>query len=142
MKYLLWILAVISILFSFWNVEWYTNSNTNSIFNNKETDVPYCNNWECWIPEWVEAIKDIDWLVTDRSATEYIQDIVVYVLRFLAIIATILIIYAWFNLLTSAWDEEKAKKSKQIIIYTIIWIFIIFIAWPLIKFVLGIFTWA
>ena len=44
---------------------------------------------------------------------------------FVWIIVLLLIIYAGFLTLTSAWDEEKLKKSKSIIIYIFIWLAIL-----------------
>jgi hypothetical protein len=133
MKYILSIIAVLLVSFPF-----FTNTNIAVawIFSNSTSEIPYCNNWECWLEEWVNAIKNIDGIETKRSASEYIQAVVKYVLWFLALIATIMIIYAWFNLLTWIGDEEKAKKTKSIIIYAIIWLIIIFLAWPIITFVL------
>lgn len=136
MKYILSFFALFFVYFSFfWDI-----SNANSIFDNSTNQIPYCNNpWECWLNEWVNAVKDIDALETTRTASQYVQSVVKYILWFLAMIATFIIIYAWFNLLTSIWDEEKAKKSKQIIMYAIWWIFVIYIAGPLIDFVIKIF---
>ena len=134
MKYILSILVVLFVSLSF-------SSNINvatAVFNNTTTEIPYCNDWECWLEEWINAIKNVDGIETERSASVYIQAVVKYVLWFLALIATIMIIYAWFNLLTWIWDEDKAKKTKSIIIYAIVWLAIIFLAWPIITFVLNI----
>ncbi len=101
--------------------------------NNEHT---YCQGDECGLDKWIEKITEINTLET-RGASEYIQDVVGYILTFVALIAIIIIIYAWFNLLTSIWDEDKAKKSKQIIMYAILWIALIYIAGPLIRFVIN-----
>ena len=136
MKFIVWILVFLSVFLSFWNVY----SATNSIFKNSTNEIPYCNDWDkgCWLEEWIKAVKKIGFIENERKASVYIQDVVVNLLRFLALIATLIIIYAWFNLLTAVWDEEKAGKSKKIILYAVLWLFIIFIAWPLIEFVLNI----
>lgn len=135
MKYILSFLALVLVFFSFF---WETYSARNSLFNNTTNEIPYCNDWECGIDQWVYAVENINVIESQRSASQYIQDIVIYILNFLAFIAIIIIIYAWFNMLTSVWDEDKAKKSKQIIIYAILWLIIIYIAWPLIDFVIWI----
>ncbi len=44
---------------------------------------------------------------------------------FVWIVVILFIIYAWFLVLTSAWDEWKLKKAKNIIIYIIIWLTIL-----------------
>lgn len=140
MKYILSIILFIFTLFSFsfvwntveaWFITWWWNVET-----------PYCRPGDkCWIKEWVDAIKDIDAIEKDKKASDYVQNVVKFILWFLALIATLLVIYAWFNLLTWVWDEEKAKKSKQIILYVILWTLIVFIAGPLVDFVLWILQW-
>lgn len=98
-------------------------------------EVPYCNDGECWLDKWVDAIKNVGVVETAKTASQYIQDIVIFLLWFLMLIAVLIIIYSWLVLLTWVWDEEKAKKTKQIILYTIGWLIIIFLAYPLTEFV-------
>lgn len=130
---------LILIFFIIWSLFIFSNTYAeNSIFNNTTTNIPYCESNDCWIRQWIESIKNIDWIENEASASEYIQRITKYILWFLALIATLFIIYSWFILLTSAWDEEKAKGSKRIIIYSLIRIVIIFLAWPIVDFVLNI----
>ena len=136
MKKIILYFVFIFILFCFLNI---VNA---SLFNNIENTNPYeqsCKNNNC-LKEWIESIKKIKWLETNRKASVYIQDITIYILWFIFLIAVLYIIYAWFIILTAAWDDEQTKKWKTIIIYTIVWIIIIFIAWPIIKFVLNILT--
>lgn len=52
----------------------------------------------------------------------------------LAIVITILIIYAWVNIMLSWWDEEKMKKAKQSIIYIAIWLVIISFSYLILSF--------
>lgn len=107
-----------------------------------KTTIPYCEYWDdCSLKDWVEYAWDINTVVTTWTASAYIQKIVVYALTFLKLLAVLLIIYAWFNMLTSAWDEEKAKKSKTIIVFAIIWLLIIFLAWPITNFIIDILSW-
>ena len=56
-----------------------------------------------------------------------------YLLTFLSIIAVIMIIWAWFNILTAGWDEEKVKKWKTTIIQAIIWLVVIWIAYAIVN---------
>jgi Na+-driven multidrug efflux pump len=83
-------------------------------------------------------LKGIEDVVTDRSLSVYAQDVVKFLLWFVYLVAVAFIVYAWFNLLTGAGDEEKSKKSKGMIIYVVIWILIIFLAWPITQFILNI----
>lgn len=134
-KILLFILSFF-LLFSFWYV-------SADIFEEKETDIPYCDtDDECGLEQWINEVKNswIDWVVTEGLASDYLQNIVVYVLWFLAIVWVILIIYSWFRLLVSAWNEEQMTNSKKIILYVVIWIVIIFLAWPITNFIIDVVT--
>ena len=119
----------------------------NSIFNiNCGSSIPYCDpNWPepCWLNNWIQNVKwQINNVETNRTFSQYSQDIIKYILWFITLIAVIYIIYAWFNILVWAGDEEKAKKTKSIIIYVIIWMIIIWLAYPIVLFVLKVLnTW-
>ena len=88
---------------------------------------------ECGLIEWIDLAKDaINDIETDRSFSEYIQDLVQYLLTFVTIIAVIYIIYAWFRLMVDPGDDsEKVKRTKNIILYVIVGIIIIWLAWPI-----------
>jgi hypothetical protein len=136
MKYIISIMSFFLMFFSFFGD---TYSARNWLFNDITNEIPYCNDaWECGVIEWVDAIKNINAIETDRPASQYIQDVVKYILYFFALVATLIIIYSWFNMLISVWDEEKVKKSKSIILYAIFGLILIFLAWPLIDFVIWI----
>jgi type IV secretory pathway VirB2 component (pilin) len=64
-----------------------------------------------------ENLNDVE---TGQSASEFIQNIIVYLIGFISIVAVVYIIYAGFNILTGTGDEEKIKKSKSIILYVVI----------------------
>ena len=53
---------------------------------------------------------------------------------FICIITILLILYAWFNVLFSAWDEEKIKKAKSTILYIAIGILLLVINYLLLTF--------
>lgn len=107
-----------------------------SDFFDENEKIPYCQEGEnCSLSGWIEQVKPIKTFVTNKKFSEYSQDVVVYVLWFVYLIAIILIIYAWFNILTWAWDEEKVKKSKKIIFFVVLWVVIIYLANPILVFV-------
>ncbi len=96
-----------------------------------------CNKQDCNLETWIKEVKDnANWIVTDRKFSEYIQDVVRYLLTFVSLVWVIYIIYAWFRILTSAWDEETLKKQKNTVIYVIIWIILMWIAYPIVKFII------
>ena len=135
MSYLIKFSAFLFILFSFF---WF-NSVNSSWWWDSNPDNPYCNSWDCWLEEWVEALKNwLNWsaVETDTKLSDYIQDIVLYILTFVSIIAVLYIIWSWFNLLISWWDEDKVKKTKWIITYVIIWIVVMWLAYPITTFII------
>ena len=138
MKYVLSLISFLLVwLFSFafvWEVS------ANPVFKNTTNQIPYCKWGDCWLQEWIEAVKNIDDLSKEKDAATYVTKVVSYIITFTYLIAVILIIYAWFNLLILSWDEEKAKKTKTMILYVIIWILLIFLAWPIVNFVVSAIT--
>ena len=101
---------------------------------------------DCWDPsnssqdtcinEWIWLVKDsADWIFTDLTFFEYVQKIVWYLISFVTIVAVIYIIYAWFRILTWAWDEEVLKKQKTTVLYVVIWILLIWLAYPIMLFI-------
>jgi len=141
------IFLVLIITLFIWQATYSASVCGNSLFSiNCNANIPYCDpNWNepCWLAEWVNQVKwQIGNMESNRSFSVYAQDIIKYVLWFITLIAVIYIIYAWFNILVWAWDEEKAKKTKSIIIYVIIWMFIIWLAYPIVLFIINILnTW-
>lgn len=139
MKILSRIILFIILVFSFWDLV--NASVLDEIFDTSDPKIHYCqDDDDCWIQNWIDEVKNIDGLVNDKKASEYLQDVLEYVLWFIYLISVVLIIYAWFNLTIWAWngDEEWAKKTRTMIVYVIIWILIIFLAWPIMNFVLEI----
>ena len=101
-----------------------------------EPKTHFCRNWECTLEKWLDIIEWwLEWIEKERSASQYVQDVVIYILSFVSIISVIYIIYAWFNILIWWWDEEKMKKSKQIIIYVIIGLVIMWLAYSIFLFI-------
>lgn len=133
--FLLLIVMIFSFQFSTSNA-WFDD-----LFENKNTAIPYCQ-WdkECGIEQGIQEVNNswIDWVVTEWKASDYIQSIVVYLLWFIAIIWVILIIYSWFRLLVSWWNEDQMTNSKKIIISVVIGIIIIFLAGPITNFVIDV----
>lgn len=104
-----------------------------------QPNVIYCNGGECGLDEGVALVKGwINDLETERTLSQYIQDVVQYLLMFLSIIAVLYIIYAGFMILTGNGDEEKLKKSRTTIVYVALWLVIIWLAWPITLFILNI----
>ena len=82
----------------------------------------------------VDVNPGLKW--NEQTADLVIQDWVVNVLSFLYIAAVLLGIWWGFNILTAAWDEEKVKKGKKILLQALGWIVIIFLAGSIVEWLL------
>jgi len=99
-----------------------------------DTDsIRYCKWNNCWLDTGIAEVKENLWDEIEKkdTASQYIQKIVKYALTFVTLIAVIYIIYAWFRILTSSWEDEVIKNSKKTIIYVIIWIVLIWFAYEI-----------
>lgn len=66
---------------------------------------------------WGEVITSWDWA---GSAASLMDSLLALVLYFAAPTVVFFLILGAFYMITSAWDEERAKKAKNIILYTFI----------------------
>lgn len=131
------IITFFVILFSFLWASTVSASVYDEVIWGGSPSVKYCQWGECGIDNGINIVEDaLDGSIeTDRSASEYIQDIVVYLLWFVSLIAVIYIIYSGFQILIWSGDEEKLKNSKKIILYVILWIILMWLAWPITNFI-------
>ncbi len=72
---------------------------------------------ECeWLP-WCDT--------TDTAnALDFIQTLVAELIKYVAVVAVIALIVAWFMYIFSWWEEEKTKKARKWIIWSIVAVFI------------------
>lgn len=96
--------------------------------------IHYCDDaGECWLKEWIDQVKaGITEIETERTLSQYIQDIVKYLLLFVSIVAVIWIIYAGFKIMVWGAEEEKVKEGKNMIRYVLIGIVIIWLAYSIV----------
>jgi len=70
----------------------------------------------------------------------WIWDIVVKLINwmnwFVWIIVILMIIYAWVQILFSAWDQEKLDKAKKSILYIFIWIAVLILNYFILSFLI------
>ncbi|MBX9809839.1 PKD domain-containing protein [Candidatus Gracilibacteria bacterium] len=104
-------------------------------FNTNCATTPYdCVGPKCGIEGGTAAVKQaVNGQITSDGIVVYAQKIVTYLMSFISIIAVIYIIYAGFQLMIGAGDEEKMKKTRQIIIYVIAGILVMWLAYPIVK---------
>ena len=80
------------------------------------------------------------WSLEQKTLEESIQGYVNFLMTFLYLIAVLYALWGWFQILTAWGDDEKVKKWKTILIQWAIWLFVIWIAGTLVKFILRIFS--
>jgi len=85
-----------------------------------------------WIDKVEENLKGSD----DINIWTTIQEVILYTLWFLALIAVIFSMKWGFQILTAGWDEEKVKSWKKTVLYMLLWLFVIIIAWALVSWLL------
>ncbi|PIE85481.1 hypothetical protein CSA08_01845 [Candidatus Gracilibacteria bacterium] len=126
MKILLKLILSLFLFFGF--ITGFVYGGFSDFFTDESVDNPYKDKGYN-LSGGLKEVKDtVDLIETDRRFSEYIQDVVKYLLGFVTVIAIIYMIYGGFTMMISAGDEEKVKKTKNIIIYVIIGIFVIWIA--------------
>ncbi len=87
----------------------------------KNTFNPDCGWWNIIHYYWTSICQDV------TQNAKIITVLINWFNTFLAIIMVLMIIYAWFLVLTWAWDDEKQKKAKNILLY--IWIWMLILVW-------------
>lgn len=111
-----------------------------SIFKDN-SKIIYCQDGECSLDEWIDVVKrDLNDLETTRTASQYVQDLVRYLLTFITIIAVFYIIYAWFKILTSAGSDDEITKSKTTIVSVLVWIVIIWLSYAIVTWIIWVVT--
>jgi len=132
-KFILFAIFGLSIFSFFFN---YSKASLPIFTNNNE--IIYCKDSDdCSLEKWTQIVKIwINDIEKNRKASVYIQDIVKYLLTFITVIAVIYVIYAWFKILTSAWNEDEVKKSKTTILSVLVWIVIIWLAYWIVRWIL------
>lgn len=101
---------------------------------------PYCANGECTLEAGVKNVGDAingSWVQTHEPLTAYIVNIVQYLLGFITIIAVIYVIYAGFQVMIGGGDEEKMKKAKNIIIYILVGVSIMWLAYAIVSIIIS-----
>ena len=108
-------------------------------WGNPEPDIIICQWDECGFQEGADAAQNaIDGVVTDRTLSEYVIDIIQYLTTFFTLIGVIIVIYAGFTILVSWGDEEKIKKAKKLILYAILGLILVWLAWSITTFIISI----
>ena len=77
------------------------------------------------------------WIVTASTANPhwFLTKWIAEAIMFVWLLAIISLIIWWLMYITSLWDDAKAKKAKNIIIYSIAWVIVSMAAFAIIEMV-------
>jgi len=148
MKSVIKVILLVILSFGIWiNYTWAAlqedDGSSGSVLKWDWTRIPICAKWECWanwnnLEKWWNKVKTLlkDDVETSKKFSTYVQDFIKYLLGFITVVWVIYIIYAWLLLLTSAWEEEKMTRARKNIFYVMIWITVIYLAYPIVNWAL------
>ncbi len=80
-----------------------------------------------------------DWLpgcsswVTWKSFFSFLWSLVSEWIKYVAVIAVLALVYSGMMYLLSAWEDEKVKKAKNAIIWSLVWVILSTSAWAIIN---------
>ena len=64
---------------------------------------------------------------------EYLVNIIETMLQYVSVVAVIALMLSWVLYLFSAWEEEKTKKAKSWIIWSLVWVIVSMSSWFLVN---------
>ena len=75
-----------------------------------------------------EPTIECSWLpwcgTSSKSAFNFIWHIVAELIKYVAVVAVFSLIGAWFMYIFSVWEDEKAKKARKWIMWSLVWVLI------------------
>ena len=80
---------------------------------------------------------DVEW-----DNTEYLKlskTINKYLWFFMWTVSLIVVVYAWFLLMSSNWSDEDLKKWNKMLIWGLVWIFVSLLAYVIIRLLIDLF---
>ncbi len=80
---------------------------------------------ELWLP-WEEVDPE-------KVATEIGGGLIATLIKYVAVIAVIALMLSWIMYLMSGWEEEKIKKAKNWILWSLVWVLLSISAWWIIN---------
>jgi hypothetical protein len=93
---------------------------------------PQCE-WNTITLLWIDVCEGKN-IESIKDNTKIIIALINWINTFLAIFVVIMIIYAGFLVMTGWWEDEKNKKAKKIILYSWIWLLVLFASYMILTF--------
>lgn len=79
-----------------------------------------------WLPGCERSDNNLE------SIYSVVWNFISLMIQYIAVLAVLAVMLGGIMYLISAWDEEKAKKAKNIIIWALVWVFLSVTAWSII----------
>lgn len=73
---------------------------------------------------WLPTFNVWKWFIKTESPYYFALVITKQIIMYTGIIAVIAVMIWWITYLVSLWNDEKIKKAKNIIIYSIVWVLV------------------
>lgn len=97
--------------------------------------------WASWpevVCNWLPGCKaDTIWETTKEVASNnffgFLWNAISEWIKYVALLAVVALIIAWIMYLMSGWDDEKVKKAKNAIIWSLVWVLLSTSAWMIIN---------
>lgn len=129
-----------STIFSAWTInaeddEPMLNNTNSETYNstNSSSKAPAIN---CvWLPwcEDAEKNKPTPANLDRKNWQKWIWNIISELIKYVSVVAVISLMFSWVLYMTSGWEEEKTKKAKNWIIWSLVWVFLSISAWWIIN---------
>lgn len=69
----------------------------------------------------------------DKTVFKFISNVIASGIKYVAAFSVIAIMIAWVYYVLSAWEDEKTKKAKKWIIWSLVWVVLSISAWSIIN---------
>lgn len=92
-----------------------------------------------WYIDWYNVIwtqnNQEDEVWSQPRIIKTIKNAINRVLGMLWLIALILCLWWWFQMITAAWDESKVKSWTKVLKHAAIWLVVIWVSWLIVTFI-------
>jgi len=116
---------ILWIVFSFSYVYWQSAPWVNCIW------LPWCPDSTITNPKWAKINPDF----ASNIVWRFTIDFLITFMKYVSLTAVISLMFGWIMYILSWWEEEKVKKAKTWIIWSMAGVFMSVSAWWIIRFI-------
>ncbi len=89
-----------------------------------------CNGLPWCKSSWV---GQVDGTITDETFFGFIWNLISTSIQYVAVLSVLALVVAWIMYLVSSGEDEKVKKAKSAIIWSLVWVLVSTSAWAIIN---------